>query len=82
MASDSNSQPSFLPRSYLPIMNSSDSYDEITSGVLRQTKHRNIFQRFFGKLHATPFVYTDELKQYSINGGNVNNNGRTVLTKK
>lgn len=82
MASESNSQPSVLPPSYLPMMNSSDSHQEITSGVSRKTKHRTIFHRLFGKLHATPFIYTDELKQYSVNGCNASNNGRTVITKK
>jgi hypothetical protein len=56
-------------------MNSSD-YRQIP----RKIKRRNLFHRLFGKLHATPFIYTDELKQYSVNGCNVNNNRRTVIT--
>ncbi|UJR35323.1 hypothetical protein I4U23_028084 [Adineta vaga] len=57
MASESKPQPSLLPPSYLPMTNSSDSYDEITLGVSRKTKQPNVVQRFLGKLHATPFNY-------------------------
>ena len=42
-------------------MNSSDDQNEISLQIPHQIKRRNIFQRIFGKLHATPFVYTDEL---------------------
>lgn len=76
MASESNSQPSSIPSSQSPIMNSSD-YRQIP----HKLKHRNLFHRVFGKLHATPFIYTDELKQYSVNGCNVNNNRGTVTKK-
>jgi hypothetical protein len=79
MASELNSQPSFLPPLYLPTMNSSDSHHEITSGISGKAKHNSIFNRLFGNLHAKPFIYTDELKQYSVNGCY---NGRTVITKK
>jgi hypothetical protein len=82
MASESNSQPSSSPLFQSPTMNSSDYQNEISLQIPHPIKHRNIFQRMFGKLHATPFIYTDELKQYSVNGSNVNNNGRTVITKK
>jgi hypothetical protein len=82
MASKSNFQTSSFPPSQSPIMNSSDYHDEIPSNIQRKNKHRNIFHRIFGKLHAAPFIYTDELKQYSVNGCNVNNNGRTVIKKK
>jgi hypothetical protein len=73
MASESNSQPS---ASQSTIINSNEYHT-----IPEKIKRRNIFQRIFGKLHATPFIYTDELKQYSINGCNVNNNGRTLITK-
>jgi hypothetical protein len=72
MASESSSQPS-----QSPIMNSSDC-----STIPCQIKRRNLFKRIFGNLHATPFIYTDELKQYSVNGCHVNNKRRTVITKK
>ena len=68
MASESNCQPSNSP-----IMNSSDY--RTTS---RQIKPLKLFQRFFGKLQAKPFIYTDELKQYSVNGPRINKNLRTV----
>ncbi len=71
MESESNSEPS-----QSPIMNSSD-YRTIS----RQSKRQNLFQRIFNKLHATPFIYTDELKQYSVNGSYVNKNRRPIITK-
>jgi hypothetical protein len=76
MTSESNCQPSSLPSSSSPVMNSSDYHQ-----IPQKSKRRNLFYRIFGKLHATPFIYTDELKQYSVNGCNVNNNGRAVITK-
>jgi hypothetical protein len=76
MASESNAQPSSLIPSQSTIMNSSDYH-----AIPRKIKRQNLFHRIFGKLHARPFIYTDELKQYSVNGCNVNNNGRTVITK-
>ena len=82
MASESKTQPSLLPPSYLPMVNSSDSYEEITPGISSKPKKRSLLHRLFGNLHAVPFNYTDELKPYSVNGCNVNKTGRTILTKK
>lgn len=67
MASESNSQPSNSP------MNSNDYCT--TSHRIKPSK--KLFQRFFGKLQAKPFIYTDELKQYTVNGPRINKN-RTV----
>jgi hypothetical protein len=69
MASTSNHQPS-SPST--PVVNTTHFE---SSQNPNKIKHRNILKRMFGKLHASPFIYTDELKQYSINGG-------TVITKK
>ncbi len=76
MASVSNCQPSSPTSSPSLVMNSSDYHQ-----TPHKSKRRNLFHRIFGKLHATPFIYTDELKQYSVNGCNVNNNGRAAITK-
>lgn len=61
MASESNCQPSKSP------MNSSDY--RTTSHRIKPTK---LFRRFFGKLQAKPFIHTDELKQYTVNGPRIN----------
>jgi hypothetical protein len=66
MASESNPQPS-SPESPSAIMNSNENQPEIPP----KNKYRNVWRRVFGKLRATPFIYTDELKQYSVNGSNV-----------
>ena len=71
MASESNMQPSRTP-----IMNSNDYRT-----TLDQLKRRNLFQRLFSKLHATPFIYTDELKPYSVNGAHLTKNRKTHRTK-
>lgn len=46
------------------------------------SKGRKILQRLFGHLRAPSVVYSDELKQYSINGSYVKHNRQRVTTKK